>query len=174
VQAFLKILISTGLALASYITPHQYYDSNRKLFISSANTSWDFFSPQDTTSKTTLRDKTLQFVARSPYIVEDGLQPTLTLRVDQGKWKTARAYGEKWLKDFPKYGYELQMSRDTSFGGLKGFEMEMAATRSQHVIRQIIVKKESEFLVFTCTSDQKHFSTSWSACEKILKTAKLR
>jgi hypothetical protein len=173
VITLLTLAVTTVTAEASYITPHQYYDSTRHLFLKANNTNWDFFKPEDQTSKTISRDKELQFVARSPYIVEDGLQPTLTLRLDYGTWTTARAYGERWLKDFPKYGYELQMSRDTKLGGLSGFEIELNATQSKHVIRQFIVKSKQEFWVFTCTSDQKHFSASWSACERILKTAKV-
>jgi hypothetical protein len=168
----LQIILFKSLGLASYTSPSQYYDPERKLSLSSTDTKWDFFSSDDMTSKTTLTDKSLQFVARSPYVVEQGLQPTLTLRIDHGNWSTARAYGERWLKDFPKFGYELQMSRDSTIGNLKGFEMELAATQSKHVIRQFIVKSKQEFWVFTCTSDQKHFTNTWSACERILKTAK--
>jgi hypothetical protein len=169
-MALLTLAVTTD---ASYISPHQFYDPTRHLFLNANNTNWDFFKPDDQTSQTVSRDKDLQFVARSPYIVEDGLQPTLTLRLDYGTWTTARAYGERWLKDFPKYGYELQMSRDTKLGGLSGFEIELSATQSKHVIRQFIVKSKQDFWVFTCTSDQKHFSVSWSACERILKTAKV-
>jgi len=139
----------------------------------SQETNWDFFKPDDVSSKTIERDKGLQFVARSPYIIENGLQPTLTLRFDQGNWKTARAYGERWLRDFPKFGYELQMSRDSKLGHLSGFEIELSAKNSNHVIRQFIVKSKQEFWVFTCTSDQKHFPVTWSACERILKSARV-
>ncbi len=168
----LQILLFQSLGLGSYTSPSQYYDPVRKLSLSSGDTKWDFFSSDDLSSKTTSKDKNLQFVARSPYVIERGLQPTLTLRIDHGTWSTARAYGERWLKDFPKFGYELQMSRDSSIGTLKGFEMELSAPQLKHVIRQFIVKSNQEFWVFTCTSDQKHFSNSWSACERILKTAK--
>jgi hypothetical protein len=171
-QTILVFLLSQGLALASVKSPDQYFDPARKLSLSTSNTKWDFFSGDDLSSQTTSRDSNLQFVARSPYIVEDGLQPTLTFRIDHGNWTTARTYGERWLKDFPKFGYELQMSRDSSIGNLKGFEMELTASHSKHVIRQFIVKSNQEFWVFTCTSDQKHFSNTWLACEKILKTAK--
>ncbi len=169
---FLKFLMTLSLGQASYLTPHQYFDSTRHLFLSFANTNWDFFEGDDRTSQTISKDKSLQFVARSPYIIEGGLQPTLTLRIDKGPWSSARAYGERWLKDIPKYGYELQMSRDATYGNLKGFEIELFSTQSKRVSRQFIVKESQELWVFNCTSDQKHFSTSWKACEKILKTAK--
>jgi len=172
-KSFLIVLWTFGEAMASLISPHEYYDPTRHLTLGNGNTNWDFFAPNDLTSKTISRDKELQFVARSPFIIEDGLQPTLTLRLDHGNWNTARAYGERWLKDFPKFGYELQMSRDTSLGNLSGFEIELNATRSKHVIRQFIVKSKQEFWVFTCTSDQKHFSVTWAACERILKTSKI-
>jgi hypothetical protein len=165
-------LLFQSLGWTSYTSPNQYYDPVRKFFISTANTKWDFFSRDDQTSHTVSKDKNLQFVARSPFIVEEGLQPTLTFRIDHGNWSTARAYGERWLKDFPKFGYELQMSRDSTIGNLKGFELELSAAHSKHLIRQFIVKSNQEFWVFTCTSDQKHFANSWSACERILKTAK--
>ncbi len=170
---FPVILTLVFAAEGSSISPKQYYDPIRHLFLMAKNTNWDFFSADDQTSKTISRDKDLQFVARSPYVVEDGLQPTLTFRLDHGSWSSARLYGERWLKDFPKYGYELQMSRDSKLGGLSGFEIELNASQSKHVIRQFIVKSNQEFWVFTCTSDQKHFQASWSACESILKSAKI-
>jgi hypothetical protein len=155
---------------ASVVDQKEFKDPTRHLSLNSKGTVWDFFSPEDLSSKTTVRDHDLQFVVRSPYVV-DGLQPTLTMRIDHGPYKSARAYGEKWLKDFPKFGYELQMSRDSTLGLLSGFEIELNSASSHRVVRQFIVKANAEFWVFTCTSDQAHFPISWSACEKILKTS---
>jgi hypothetical protein len=153
-----------------YITPHQFYDPIRHLLINAAGTHWDL-SGADVTGPTAVTGSHLQFVARAPELSENSIQSTLTLRIDKGDWRSARTYAERWLKDFPKFGYELQMSRETQLGNLNGFDMEFKGKNSPRTARQFIVKRPGEMWIFTCTGDGEHFATIWSSCEKILKTA---
>jgi hypothetical protein len=161
--------IDTGISAA--ISPDRFYDPARRLIIEAAGTKWDFFGGDDLTSRTVSADIKLQFVARSPAVGENNVQSTLTMRVDPGDWKTARSYAERWLRDYPKFGYELQMARDNQYGNLKGYDIEISSNTSHRRARQFIVKHDREMWVFTCSADTKHFSEAWTSCEKILKTA---
>ena len=165
-RIFVLILFFSATS-GAYITPHQFYDPARHLLINASSTHWDLFNGIDFSNQ----KSNLQFVARGPDVRGKSIQSTLTFRVDQGDWRSARSYSERWLKDFPKFGYELQMSRESRFGNLSGFEIEFKGKGSERTARQFIVKRPKEMWIFTCTGDSNHFSSVWSACEKILKTA---
>jgi len=168
---FLLFSMSFAMEAQAYLTPHQYYDPARRLLINSAHTQWDFFDADDETSRTTAADLKLQFVARSSDVIDGNLQPTLTMRVDGGRWPSAQAYAQRWLKDFPKFGFDLQMARDTTFGNLQGYDMELVSKSGDRRARQFIVRRPNEIWVFTCSSDNLHFRSTWKSCEKILQTA---
>src|SRR5579872_2576308 len=101
--------------LRANVTDHHFVDPNRKLNLHSSSTGWDFFDSEGE----------VQFIARAPLSNKDVIQPTLTLRIDKGDWPSSRSYSEKWLREYPKFGYDLQMSRQAYFGNLQGFEMEL-------------------------------------------------
>lgn len=167
---FLSMTDAGGVFAAT--SPQSYYDPMRKLVIGVGGTSWNFFPGDDVSSRAALGDLKLQFVARSPKVIDQHLQPVLTMRVDEGTWRSAKHYAEKWLKEFPKFGYELQMSREAGFGTLRGYEIELTSTVSDRRIRQFIVHRPSEIWIFTCSANMKYFDETWKSCEKILKTAK--
>ncbi|MDZ4677772.1 MAG: hypothetical protein SGI74_09715 [Oligoflexia bacterium] len=156
------------------ITPNYFSDNVRKLNLNVADKKWDFFDAEDTSSKTSQTDLELQFVARAPKVNENKTQPTLTWRVDKGEWDSAKKYSSKWLKEFPKFGYELQTSGDAKYGALNGFDMELLSTISDRRIRQFVVARAKEMWVFTCSADTKHFNEAWDACRKILNTSKFQ
>lgn len=165
------LILSTSVKARAYLTPHQYYDPARHFLINVGKTHWGLFGPDDPTSETSLEDHKLQFIARSPEIIGGAIQPTLTMRVDPGRWRSARAYAERWLRDFPKFGFDLQMARETTFGNLKGYDMELLSQSDHRRARQFVVQRPDEVWVFTCSADDAHFRKAWLACEKILRTA---
>jgi hypothetical protein len=166
---FVLSVTSSGKAV---VESRRFQDPTRKLTLALADTGWDFFPTEDSASEKAATDIKLQFIARGPVIAQKGIQPTLTMRVDTGNWSSARLYAAKWLKEYPKFGYELQMSREARFGTLDGFEMELQANDTNRRVRQFVVARPSEVWVFTCSSDKENFDAAWSACRKILSTAK--
>lgn len=174
VIAWTFVFFLLSVQARAYITPHQFYDPVRHLLVNAANTHWDLSGadqPDGVTASASPSPSHLQFVARAPELTEHSIQATLTMRVDKGEWRSARLYAERWLKDFPKFGYELQMSREAQLGSLSGYDMEFKAKDSPRTTRQFIVKRPGEMWIFTCTGDSAHFRTAWTSCEKILKTA---
>jgi hypothetical protein len=166
---FVIVCYST-LVAANIPESHRYTNSEKKLDLFTGSTGWDFFTGDAVTQNST--DLQLFFVARAPKAQTSGAQSTLTMRVDKSDSRTSRLYAMKWLKEYPKFGYELQMSREASYGTLEGFEIELKSTQSDRHIRQFLVKHASEMWVFTCSSDQAHFDSVSKDCEKILKTSK--
>jgi hypothetical protein len=155
------------------VTPNHFSDLNRKLDLDVADTKWDFFEASDISSQTAQGDLELQFVARAPKVSDKKTQPTLTLRIDKGDTESAKKYSTKWLKEFPKFGYELQSSSEAKYGSLEGYDMELLSTISDRHVRQFVVARPKEMWVFTCSADSKHFNEAWQACVKILNTAKI-
>lgn len=167
----LVLLVFSSLSGANIPESHRFVDTERKVDLFTGNTGWDFFSGEMITPSST--DLQLEFVARAPQVLSGGFQPTLTMRIDKSEAKSSRNYAEKWLKEFPKFGYELQMSREVSYGSLEGYEIELSSNLSNRRIRQFLVKKNpGEMWVFTCSSDQNHYGPVFKDCENILKTAK--
>ena len=153
-------------SLAS-LSGRTFEDPKLKLFLSLATTDWDFFEPNGD-------DKALKFIARAPTRDPSKPQGTLTLRIDNTENLTPRRYGEKWLKEFPKYGYEYQMARDSQYGALKGYEIELLSPMTNRRVRQFITSQGDEMWIFTCSAQKDKFTQLVGACEKILKSASLK
>ncbi len=168
----LTLLLTSILSFGAADSLQEFVDPQLQLKLQAPDPQWVFLNGDQVPRKNTDDDLLLRFIARGLPNAQ-GVQPSLTLRVDPGVWKSAKHYAEKWLKEYPKFGYELQFSRDNHIGALEGFEMELSSTVSPRRVRQFIVQRTKEMWVFTCSSSNDGFSSAWTACEKILKTAKL-
>ncbi len=170
VQIFFVTMI-VGASGLTNVSLRNYQDPKRKLTLDVAGTQWDFFEGRESGRPS---DLNLQFVARGQGASSKDGQSTLTMRIDSGQWPSARNYGEKWLKEYPKFGFELQMSKETQHGHLHGFEMELTSSSTNRRIRQFVVNAKDEVWIFTCSSSSDQFDLTWSSCEKILNTASLK
>lgn len=172
-KTLIILLVFSCVPTWGALTSKQFEDTRRRLILNVSNTQWDFFHPEEMTKPNQKRDLELQFVARGPSNEVDHVQPSLTFRVDKGKWSTAKKYAERWLKEYPKFGYELQNSRKRRLGILNVFEIEMTSKVSPRQIRQYIVRRPKEIWIFTCSADMANHSRAFSDCERILSTSYL-
>lgn len=167
----LMILVFSVSALGS-IEPLSYRDPKSPLTMNSGGTGWEFSDGQAQPSIALKSDLQLKFVARSK-ADEDGNVATLTMRTDKSTWKSAQDYAKYWLREFPKFGYELRLSNESKYGALSGYDIELKSSLGQKRVRQFIVHQPGEMWVFTCTGPESSFFDIWKQCRSILSTAKL-
>ena len=169
----IAVVFMLGYAYAS-ISQKGYSDTGLGLSLKIAEQNWDFYSPSQENQKEPNRDLAIKFIARGPYDKAHNTQPTLTLRTDKGRYLSAKAYAEKWLKEFPKFGYDLLNSTESTKGSLNGYDIEVSSQISNRRVKQFLVHRPNEIWVFTCTADQSNYKEVWAQCESILKTAQLK
>ncbi len=161
----LLVPLLTQAAIKPMNDSSNYRDEKLGLSLSAGKTNWTFFNSDDYASNGNI------FVARPVSLSFTGSTvATLTLRSDKSQIESVKKYTEKWLRDYPKFGFELQQAGEVTYGDLKGYQIEMV---SKKVIHQFIYKNDNEFLVFTCSSGLQNSIAVWEKCQEILRSAKL-
>ncbi|MCC6277676.1 MAG: hypothetical protein IT289_07160 [Oligoflexia bacterium] len=165
-------LLTMGQCIAFAATsPNSFSDPKRKLDLRTEATKWEFFSGDDIAASEN-RETELLVVARAPQVV-DGAQSTLSWRIDRQDSSSAQAYAEKWIKEFPKFGYEVKQSKAATYGSLSGYDLELTSTVSDRRLRQFLVAKNKEMWIFTCSATRSQFQKAWEACQQILSSSRL-
>jgi hypothetical protein len=151
-----------------------YSDQVRQIKLSAGSTNWEFFSGDDIASGEK-HETELLFVARGPE-EQNNMQSTLSWRVDKPEKKSeklnVKAYTEKWLKEYSKFGYEVGLSQPATYGSMSGFEVEITSQVNDKRVRQFIVAQEHEYWIFSCSAQKSLFRKSWEDCAKILSSSK--
>ncbi|MBK9294920.1 MAG: hypothetical protein IPM57_10860 [Oligoflexia bacterium] len=97
---------------------------------------------------------------------------TLSLRADESSLASSKRYVEKWLKDYPKFGFDLLLSQKAVYGQLEGYEIELRAKQGDKKIRQFVSKNsDNKFLIFTCSAEKDIFDKALKACQKVFASA---
>lgn len=167
------VFFASGFVLAT-ISQKSFSDPHLGLALKTTAQNWDFYSPTGIEQSEPNRDLAVKFIVRGPLDKVTNVQPTLTLRTDKGNYTSAKAYAEKWLKEYPKFGYDLQSSKPTRRGALEGYDIELNSNLTNRRVKQFLVHRPDEIWVFTCTADQKNYKSAWAQCEEILETAQIR
>lgn len=144
-----------------------FKDMKRGITITSNMPHWSFSLPS--------ADKEdLLFIARGPKSSQEETAPTLTLRTDSSQeYKTAKAYSDHWLKEYPKYGFQVEYARPNTFVSKQGYELQVKSIDAPKMVYQVVLPKGSEMLIFTCTSETKGFKNALEACKKIISGVRL-
>ena len=147
--------------------PANFQDIKLGLTLSPAKTGWIFLNENDYASQG------MRFVARP---LGNRTISSLSLRIDKSPIDSIKKYSEKWLKDYPKFGFELQLAQDAIYGDLKGYEIELVSKKQsgeEKRIHQFITKNDGNFWIFTCSGESAIFDQALKSCQDILKTSKL-
>jgi hypothetical protein len=160
----LPLLVS--LKLSAAINAKSFIDPVTKLNFSFNEKEWTIFDSNDYASAGSV------FLAK---LADKKLtQATLSLRLDEADFKDAKKYTERWLKDYPKFGFELLLSQEYQYGNLKGYEIELSSTKTDKRLRQFVVKNtENKFLIFTCSAVKNDFPEVLKHCQKLLISVQL-
>ncbi len=110
-------------------------------------------------------------IFKAPYL-SDGVQPSLTVRVDQLE-KSAQIgdYLKKWLKEYPRLGFNVLASRKLEINGQSGILLDLTNLKSQKQLRQVIFFNpvKDQAVVLTCRDSKKGFAQSLRDCNQLIK-----
>lgn len=97
----------------------------------------------------------------------------LTVRVDKlDKPIAPTQYAQKWLKDYPRFGFEIINSKKVRVGDEIGYLIDMINQDNSKQLRQILFVKKLNAVTLTCRDDASNFSKTIKSCNDIIKTFK--
>lgn len=141
------------------------YKSRFGFEILADNTNWIQTNPPR-------RSKFIETVYRSP-IMKNNTRATLTVRVDKMKNQTdIRKYVKRWIKEYPKYGYDVLGSKAFSAAGKKGYVIDLMNNRKKRQLRQVIYLNKKTAVLMTCRDHTASFNDSLKECNNIVKNFK--
>ncbi|MEM7645637.1 MAG: hypothetical protein AAF203_01895 [Pseudomonadota bacterium] len=138
------------------------YKSKFGFEIMAQNTAWIQTKPPE-------KSRFIETVYRSP-ISRNNVRATLTVRVDNMKDKTSlKKYVKRWIKEYPKYGYDVLGSKPFKAKGKKGYVIDLMNTRKQRQLRQVIHLKKQTAVLMTCRDHAETFEDSLKECNQIFQ-----
>jgi hypothetical protein len=130
--------------------------------IMASNTTWIKTIPPK-------RSRFIETVYRSP-IERNNVRATLSVRVDKMRTKTSiKKYVKRWIKEYPKYGYDVLGSKGFKSGKKKGYVIDLINTRKKRQLRQVIYLNKKTAVLMTCRDHTSSFSNSLKECNNIIK-----
>jgi len=138
------------------------YKSKFGFEILAANTQWIQTKPPK-------KSRFIETVYRSPRS-RNNVHATLTVRVDKMKRKTGiKKYVKRWVKEYPKYGYDVLGSKSFKTRGKQGYVIDLMNTRKKRQLRQVIYLKGKTAVLMTCRDHSYSFNQSLKECNNIVQ-----
>ena len=152
-----------GTTSSSMVAPKLgIYNSKFGFKILAQNSNWIQTKPPK-------KSRFIETVYRSP-LMRNNVRATLTVRVDNMKDQTSiRKYVRRWIKEYPKYGYDVLGSKAFKRGKRKGYVIDLVNTRKQRQLRQVIYLNKKTAVLMTCRDHTDSFSASLKECNKIVQ-----
>jgi hypothetical protein len=141
------------------------YKSKFGFEIMARNTNWVQTKPPRSS-------RFIETVYRSP-IERNNVRATLTVRVDNMKKGTdIKKYVRRWIKEYPKYGYDVLGSKAFKSGNKKGYVIDLVNSRKKRQLRQVIYLNKKTAVLMTCRDHTSTFNKSLKECNNITQTFK--
>lgn len=138
------------------------YKSKFGFEILAQNTAWIQTQPPK-------KSRFIETVFRSP-VMGNNTRATLTVRVDNMKKQTnIKKYVKRWIKEYPKYGYDVLGSKAFKKGNKKGYVIDLMNTRKKRQLRQVIYLNKKTAVLMTCRDHSNTFNNSLKECNKIVQ-----
>lgn len=115
-------------------------------------------------------NQTILTVYRSP---RNESKASLTVRVDQlARGTTADRYIGRWIKEYPRFGFDVLGSQPFSQGGVRGHVIDLMNRDSKMQLRQVVFVSEQRkrAAILTCRDNATDFSATLKSCNSIVKT----
>ena len=139
------------------------YKSRFGFEIMANNTTWVQSQPPQ-------KSRFIETVYRSP-ISRNNVRASLSVRVDNMKKKASlKKYVSRWVKEYPKYGYDVLGSRPFKASGKKGYVVDLVNQKKKRQLRQVIYLKKNRAVLMTCRDHTSSFKSSLRECNKIIKS----
>ena len=115
-------------------------------------------------------NQTILTVYRSP---QADSKASLTVRVDRlARGSTADRYIGRWIKEYPRFGFDVLGSQPFSQGGVRGHVIDLMNRDSRMQLRQVVFVNEGRkrAAILTCRDHATDFSGTLKSCNSIVKT----
>ena len=95
----------------------------------------------------------------------------LTVRVDKlEKEMSIDKYVQRWMKEYPKYGFDVLGSKTFVQGKDKGYFLDLLNRDSGRQLRQVVFLKKQKAVILTCRDQKATFNAALKSCNQIVKT----
>ena len=156
-------------------TPNSYSAVNKKVnqekginhfqdtsfSLTSNDTDW-YLSPPPTGTNGILS------IYRGP--LQQGTQPTLTIRKYTSKAKNISQFTQKWAREFPLFGFDVLGIKKHSLNKRRAYILDVLNTSTKKQARQVISHNKREFVILTCMDHVQSFRNSLQKCNSIIQT----
>ena len=155
-----------GTTSSALVTPKiGIYKSKFGFEILAKNTNWIQTQPPK-------KSRYIETVYRSPEM-RNNTRATLTVRVDKLKKKSSiKNYVRRWVKEYPKYGYDVLGSKKFKAKGKSGYVIDLVNSKKKRQLRQVIYLNKKTAVLMTCRDHTNSFRSSLKECNNIIKTFK--
>lgn len=102
-----------------------------------------------------------------------GTQASLSVRLDRLKEKQdLEQYVQKWLRKYPRFGFEVLGAQNFSNKGQKGYVVDLVHKEKSKQLRQAIFMQANSAIVMTCRDHRENFKNSLRNCNSIIRSFK--
>jgi hypothetical protein len=173
---FLPILFVTlAVTVASLAAPipltssSLFISSKKGLFRSPLGFSIDLANTEWVQIPTPKNNTYIETVYRASD--DSGSQAALTVRIDSSEKKVDLSeYAQKWLKDYPRFGFDVITSKKVRVGNEIAFLLDLVGRDNAKQLRQVLFAKGKNVVTLTCRDDIKTFSKSLKSCNEIIRS----
>jgi len=96
---------------------------------------------------------------------------SLTVRVDKlAKEVAIDKYVQRWVKEYPKYGFDVLGSKPFSQNKERGFVLDLINRDNGRQLRQVVFLKKQKAVILTCRDQVSTFKDSLKNCNQIIRT----
>lgn len=100
-----------------------------------------------------------------------GTPASLTVRVDDlDREIPLDKYIQKWMKEYPRYGFDVLASKPFMQAKQKGYVLDLVNRDQGKQLRQVVFVKQKKAVILTCRDQVASFQASLKACNEIIKT----
>jgi hypothetical protein len=96
---------------------------------------------------------------------------SLTVRIDDlNKDVSLDRYIAKWMKEYPRYGFDVLGSKPFVQNKQKGYVLDLVNRDQGKQLRQVVFMKQKKAVILTCRDRVATFQKSLASCNQIIKT----
>ena len=96
---------------------------------------------------------------------------SLSVRVDELKKEMPLdKYIQRWVKEYPKYGFDVLGSQTFAQNKQKGYVVDLINRDTGKQLRQVVFMKKLSAVILTCRDSVKTFKSSLKDCNQIIRT----
>lgn len=111
----------------------------------------------------------IETVYRAPG--DNKIQAALTVRAETlAKSMDLDAYANKWMKDYPRLGFEILTAKKVRVGDQVAYMLDLLSRENSKQLRQVLFLKGKSTVTLTCRDDVGTFAQTLKSCNEIIRT----